>query len=366
MAEQPAIRRSPTRLADGRRLVYFDELPAPARRLDDPRPLSAVGSTSQLRYDPLLDDWVVIAGHRQDRTFQPPAEQCPLCPSAPGRPTEIPAEDYQVVVFENRFPALAMSAVEPAPPAGDDPLLAHRPGVGRCEVVCFTSDHVGAFSRLSPARVRTVMHAWADRTAELSELPGVEYVFVFENRGEEIGVTLAHPHGQIYGYPFVPPRIRRRLDVARRHRERTGDCLSCAVLAAERRAGSRVVAGSAQWTAYVPAAARWPYEVHLVPHRHAPDLPALSRSERADFAEVYLDVLDRFDGLFDGPTPYIAAWQQAPVHGERELAHVSLQLFTVRRAPDKLKFLAGSESGVGVFVNDIPPEVAADRLRSRP
>jgi UDPglucose--hexose-1-phosphate uridylyltransferase len=180
----------------------------------------------------------------------------------------------------------------------------------------------------------------------------------------EIGVTLHHPHGQIYAYPFVTPRTRSMLAAARRHAERTGGNLYADVLAAERAAGERVVASNEHWTAYVPAAARWPFEVHVAPHRPVPDIPALDDAERDAFGPLYLDVLRRFDGLFDLPMPYIAAWHQAPVRIDRELGHLHLQLFTIRRARDKLKYLAGSESGMGVFINDIAPERAAELLRA--
>lgn len=268
-----------------------------------------------------------------------------------------------MVVFENRFPSLSGRVADE--PGEITPLTPVRPGLGRCEVVCFTSDHNASFASLPPRRVRTVLDALADRTEVLGELPGVEQVFCFENRGVEIGVTLHHPHGQIYAYPFVTPRTRALLAAARRHAERTGGGnLYADMLAAERAAGDRVVAENEHWTAFVPAAARWPFEVHVAPRRVVPDIPALSDSERDAFGPLYLDLLRRFDGLFDMPMPYIAAWHQAPVRIDRELGHLHLQLFSIRRAKDKLKYLAGSESGMGVFINDISPERAADLLRA--
>jgi UDPglucose--hexose-1-phosphate uridylyltransferase len=354
-----AITRTSTRLADGRELLYYDERPPADRPAPDPRQLPPVSTSSELRRDPLRDEWVVIASHRQGRTFLPPAEQCPLCPSRPGRPTEIPAGDYDVAVFENRFPSL----VEDATGAEEGGLLATRPGRGRCEVVCFTPDHDACFATLPPSRVETVLEAWADRTRELAALPAVEHVFVFENRGEEIGVTLSHPHGQIYAYPFVPPRTLLTLASARRHRERTGGCLLCDLQAAERAAGVRVLAATDRWTAYVPHAARWPFELQLAPCRHLPDLPALDRDERAELARLYPELLRRLDGVFGVRMPYVAAWQQAPVRADRDLAHLYLEVFSIRRATGKLKYLAGSESAAGVWVNDIPPERAAELLR---
>ncbi|MFI7021652.1 galactose-1-phosphate uridylyltransferase [Micromonospora sp. NPDC049900] len=357
------MRRTAIRLADGRELVYFDERDDAVRDQPDRRELPPPPPASQLRYDPLTDEWVALAVHRQTRIFLPSADQCPLCPSTDDWLSEIPAPDYDVAVFENRFPALSGNVVDE--PTEMTPFTAVRPGQGRCEVVCFTDDHHGSFVGLPPRRVRTVLDALADRTAVLSGLPGVEQVFCFENRGVEIGVTLHHPHGQIYAFPFVAPRTRSLLGAARRHAERTGGRnLYADVLAAERAAGERVVAGNDHWTAYVPAAARWPFEVHLAPHRPVPDIPALSEAERDAFGPLYLDLLRRFDGLFDAPMPYIAAWHQAPVRVDRELGHLHLQLFSVKRAADKLKYLAGTESAMGVFSNDIAPEQAAARLRA--
>ncbi|GGO10013.1 galactose-1-phosphate uridylyltransferase [Micromonospora parathelypteridis] len=357
------MKRTAIDLADGRELIYFDERDDAVRDQPDRRDLPPPPPASQLRYDPLTDEWVAVAVHRQTRIFLPPASECPLDPSEGDRLTEIPAPDYDVVVFENRFPSLSGRVADE--PGEITPFTPVRPGLGRCEVVCFTSDHNASFASLPPRRVRTVLDALADRTEVLGELPGVEQVFCFENRGVEIGVTLHHPHGQIYAYPFVTPRTRALLAAARRHAERTGGGnLYADVLAAERATGDRVVAENEHWTAFVPAAARWPFEVHVAPHRVVPDIPALSDSERDAFGPLYLDLLRRFDNLFDMPMPYISAWQQAPVRIDRELGHLHLQLFSIRRAKDKLKYLAGSESGMGVFINDISPERAADLLRA--
>jgi UDPglucose--hexose-1-phosphate uridylyltransferase len=315
-----------------------------------------------VRYDPLLAEWVGLADHRHDRTYLPPDDQCPLCPSTPGRPTEIPAASYDVVVFENRFPAFAAMPGGPATQE-ESGVLRQRAGAGRCEVVCFTAKHDSSFSALEPPRVRTVIEAWSDRTLTLSALPNVEQVFCFENRGAEIGVTLSHPHGQIYAYPFVTPRTRQMLDSARAYRGRTWRNLFADVLAAEQHSGERVVVRGELWTAFVPFAARWPLEVHLYPHRQLPDLPSLSEQERSELAWIYLDLLRRMEAVFDDTLPYIAAWHQAPVRIDRDLAYLHLQLFSIRRAEGKLKYLAGSESAVGAFVNDVSPEAAARLLR---
>ncbi|MFE7127343.1 galactose-1-phosphate uridylyltransferase [Streptomyces sp. NPDC057617] len=342
------MKKTVTRLADGRELIYYDSRDDAVHDAVDLRPLGPVATSSEIRHDPLLGDSVAIASHRQARTYHPPADECPLCPSRDGRLSEIPDSAYDVAVFENRFPSLA----------GDS---------GRCEVVCFTSDHNASFADLGAERAALVLDAWTDRTAELAGLPQVEQVFAFENRGVEIGVTLGHPHGQIYAYPFVTPRSTLMLRSAEEHRARTGRNLFDDLVERERAEGGRVVLTGEHWLAFVPYAAHWPYEVHLYPTRRVPDLRELDDAARAEFPQVYLELLKRFDRIFgegEPPTPYIAAWHQAPFRaaGRQDFA-LHLELFTVRRTSGKLKFLAGSESGMSVFINDVPPEAAAERLR---
>lgn len=351
---ESGVKKTSTRLADGRELIYYDLRDDTVRDAVDKRPLERTVTTSEVRRDPLLGDSVAIASHRQGRTYHPPANECPLCPSEGDRLSEIPDSSYDAVVFENRFPSLA----------GDS---------GRCEVVCFTSDHNASFADLTEEQARLVLEAWTDRTAELSHLPSVEQVFCFENRGAEIGVTLGHPHGQIYAYPFTTPRTALMLRSLAAHKDATGgENLFDTVLEREL-ADERIVLQTEHWVAFVPYAAHWPYEVHLYPRRRVPDLLGLDEDARSEFPKVYLELLRRFDRIFgegEPPTPYIAAWHQAPFGTleefegvQREDFALHLELFTIRRTTGKLKFLAGSESGMNVFINDVPPERAAERLR---
>jgi UDPglucose--hexose-1-phosphate uridylyltransferase len=211
--------------------------------------------------------------------------------------------------------------------------------------------------------MRTVIEAWTDRTEELSAQPGVEQVFCFENRGAEIGVTLAHPHGQIYAYPFVTPYTAAAIRSARAYRVAGKGDLFDDLLRGELADGSRVVVQNQHWVAFVPFAARWPFEVHLYPRRRARDLTELSGPERTGLAELYLDVMHRLEGVFDDTLPAISGVHQAPVHADADDYWLHLEVFSIRRAVGKLKFLAGSESAMGAFVNDITPEIAAERLR---
>lgn len=364
--------RRDARLADGRELFYFDDADtrlAPERRIDarqlDPRPATAV-----MRQDVLSGDWISVAAARQHRAFLPPAEFDPLAPQSAHNPSEIP-DDYDVAVFENRSPSFgpaladspgASDTVIDAPRGLDDLDLLDveqsRTAVGRCEVVCFSPDRAGSLGTQSTARVRTVIEAWADRTAALSALPGVEQVFCFENRGEAIGVTLHHPHGQLYAYPYITPSTARTLDAVARFE---GELFE-AVVRSEA-AGPRVLADGEHWLAFVPFAARWPLEAHLLPKRHLPDLAATSDAERAELAVLLPRLLRGIDAVYDSPTPYIAAWHQAPVRRGRERIRLSLRITSPRRAADRLKYLAGSESAMGAWIGDVPPELAAEQLR---
>jgi UDPglucose--hexose-1-phosphate uridylyltransferase len=358
----------PTRakLADGRDLLFFSlpgHCPAP---VEDRRPLPERDpDQSQLRFDRSTGQWVIVAALRHDRTYKPPADQCPLCPGPTGLTSEVPAPDYDVVVFENRFPSLS-GASDPLPaptpaPAGDGFLSA--PGRGRCEVICFSSEHTASFAELEPAHARLVVDAWRHRTADLIATPGIEQVFCFENRGEEIGVTLTHPHGQIYGYPYLTPRTAAMLQQAREHRMRHGGNLFADLLAHEVADGRRVVARTELFTAFVPFAARWPVEVHIYPNRFVRNLVELDEVELNGFARVYLDVLGRFDRMYSAPLPYISALHQFADTDAQADGCFHVELMSIRRSATKLKYLAASESAMDAFISDVTPEGVAQRLR---
>jgi len=219
-------------------------------------------------------------------------------------------------------------------------------------------EHTGSLASQSDERFRTIIEAWAHRNAELSTLPGVRQVFPFENRGQEIGVTLHHPHGQIYAYPYVTPRTTKLLGAIERH----GESLFADTLAFEQ-AGARVIIAGENFTAYVPFAARWPMEVHLLPHRQVGNFTELNNSERDELASVYRRILIGLDNIYDAPLPYISAWHQAPLVAGGENVRLQLQITSPKRSADKLKFLAGSEAAMGAFIGDLQPETIAGILR---
>ncbi|WP_423922459.1 galactose-1-phosphate uridylyltransferase [Frigoribacterium sp. 2-23] len=353
-----------TTLADGRDLIYFDDADTslPAERRLDARQLDARPDTATMRQDVLTGEWVSIASSRQNRVVLPPAEFDPLAPASETNPSEIP-DIYDVAVFENRSPSFGPLLEADDAPAGLDDLAEiglgrTRRSVGRCEVVCFSPETHGSFASLSPSRARTVVEAWAQRTEALSALPGVQQVFPFENRGQAIGVTLHHPHGQIYAYPYVTPRTTRLLQSI----DAYGPDLFADLLESER-SGPRVVLAGEHFTAYVPFAARWPIEIHLLPHRHVPDFAGLTTDERDELAVLYQRLLKGLDALYGDETPYISAWHQAPVSVGRDTVRLMLQITSPRRGESKLKYLAGSEAAMGAWVGDIVPERQAESIR---
>jgi UDPglucose--hexose-1-phosphate uridylyltransferase len=320
---------------------------------------------SELRWNPLLGEWVATATQRQDRTFLPPERHCPLCPTRLGGfPTEVPEIDYDIVVFENRFPSLRPLPDEPTVTSSD--LYPVRPAHGVCEVVLYSSDHTSSLAKEPVEQLDKLVRVWTNRFQELGALEFVKFVFIFENKGEAIGVTLHHPHGQIYAYPFVPPRLTTELRQCAQHRYRSGRCLLCDILVEEDRDRKRIVAENDSFVAFLPFFARWPYETHIYSTRHFQALTDMSRKEQKDLATMLKMVLVAFDKLFDISFPYMMVVHQRPVNGaDYDYYHFHIEFYPPLRTGNKLKYVAGSETGAGMFINDTLPEEKASELRAR-
>jgi UDPglucose--hexose-1-phosphate uridylyltransferase len=304
---------------------------------------------------------VAYAGHRQHRTFLPPSEYNPLAPSADlAHPTEVPAGPWDVAVFENLFPTMARTAHDPP-----DLPVPTAPGRGVCEVVVFTQDARASLGTLPLRHLELLIDVWADRYEELGSLEDVAYVYPFENRGVEVGVTLHHPHGQIYAYPFVPPVAARELEQQRAHYERHATGLLETMIAREMAERARLLYCGPHAAAFMPICARYSYEVWVAPLRAAPSFAALSQEERRDFARAMKTVLLKYDGLWNMPFPYILAFHQAPTDGvAHPEAHLHAEFYPAYRMRDRLKYLAGSEIGAGVFTADTLPEDKVKELQA--
>lgn len=319
---------------------------------------------SELRWHPILEEWVITATHRQDRTFLPPDDYCPLCPTKPGSefPTEIPQADYEIVAFENRFPSLQHPPPEPIVEGTD--LYKVRPADGICEVVCYTPRHEGTLTDASLELMRNLIDVWADRFKELGEREFIDYVLIFENKGKDIGVTLSHPHGQIYAFPYIPPKVQRELESANKHMSRTGRCLFCDIVKEEMEDGRRIVVENESFAAIVPFFARYPYEVYIFPRKHHQTMLTLDDAERSDLANILKIVLLKYDSLWGISLPYMMIMHQSPTDSrDYGYYHYHIEFHPTNRTATKLKYLAGCESGAGSFINDTAAEEKAEELR---
>lgn len=318
---------------------------------------------NEIRVDPVTGEWALFSDHRNDRPDMPPPRFCPFCPPGTGdHPSEVPRADYDVVVFDNQFPSLVTAPGSPS--VSENELYTVLPRRGAAEVMLYSAEHTATLRHLPIERVCHVLDVWCDRYLVLGARPEVEYVLIFENRRAAGGATIEHPHAQIYGYPAIPPRARQELDAGRAHLDRTGRCLFCDILARELVDGSRVVRQGSSFVAVVPFAARWPFEVHILARHHVTDLVGLTDDERAELARQLVDVLDAYDVLFAAPLPYVLVVHQSPTDGGewRAVSHLHLELMPLQRTSDRLKVMAGSELGAGVFVSEMSPEEAARRL----
>jgi UDPglucose--hexose-1-phosphate uridylyltransferase len=346
---------------DGRPLILYSREPID-EAIEAPSPNSErLERHAHLRWHPLRGEWVAYASHRQNRTFLPPPEYNPLAPTTdPRHPTEVPAGRWDVAVFENMFPALTPMAGEPP-----DAIVPTRPAAGSCEVVVFTQDPSATLGSLPLAHLTLLFEVWADRYRELGARDDVQYVFPFENRGVEVGVTLHHPHGQIYAYPFVPPLAARELQQQREYLETHGRGLLQDHLLAEVVDGRRLLYVSDLAVALLPVCARYSYEVWVAPRRAIRSLADLTAEGRLELARALKTVLMKFDALWNRPFPYIMVFHQAPTDGAAHPeAHLHIELYPAYRMAGRLKYLAGSEVGAGVFTADTLPEEKARELQA--
>lgn len=311
---------------------------------------------TELRWNPTVREWVSTASHRQHRPLMP-ADWCPFCPGS-GR---VP-EDYDVHIYPNDFPALSIPAPEPAM-EGDDFYRVER-SHGRCDVVLYHPDHHTSLPQLSLDHLTRLVRLWRKRFVELKTTPGIRYVLIFENKGAVIGVTMPHPHGQIYAFPFVPPRLNRELESARAHHRARGRCLFCDILRKERRQGERLVAENDTFTAFIPFYARWPYEVHIFSRRHLGTIDQFRPVEERGLAEILKWVTLKYDNLFEMSFPYMMLLHQAPARGKFPYFHFHIEFYPPHRSKDKLKYLASVETGAGSFLNDSLAEEKAAELRA--
>lgn len=311
----------------------------------------------ELRYNPLLDDWTMVASNRSHRPTMP-KDFCPFCPGSGKVP-----DDYDVYAYDNDFPALMPNPPEPDPVGSS--LYQTRKARGKCEVILYSPDHTVTLPQLSVDHIEKLVDLWTKRFVELGKDTAHQYVLIFENRGEECGVTMPHPHGQIYAYSQMPLKIRTELANCRAHHERTGRCLICDMNREEKSFGQRVVAENDSFLAYLPFFTDYPYGLFVVSKSHKTALPDFTRREKRDLAVMLKHMTGAMDTLFDRLFPYMMVLHQRPVNGDdvESYYHFHIEFYPPLRDRNKLKFYSSSEMGAWAACNPHAVEQTAEQMR---
>lgn len=313
---------------------------------------------AELRWHPLIEDWVMIASHRQNRP-QMPKDWCPFCPGSGKVP-----DQFDVYEYDNDFPALSQTPPEPDDVATD--FFKVAPAYGKCEVILYSPEHTVTLPELSVEHISKLVDLWVERFNVIKSDDKIKYVFIFENRGEAVGVTMPHPHGQIYGYSVVPKKLQLEVNSAKKHLAETGKCIFCDMLEKEKEAEARIIFETEHFTVFLPFFCEYPYGVYIMSKRHCANIAEFTEEEKKDFARCVKETTGMLDSLFDMKFPYMMCMHNAPVNGEdpSEYYHFHVEFFPPMRSGDKIKFNASSETGAWAHCNPTAPEEKAKELRT--
>ena len=315
---------------------------------------------SELRWNPLLRTYTMVASNRQERPTMP-KDWCPFCPGS-GR---VP-DTYDVLSYPNDFPTLLKT---PAKPDVDEAgIYQVEDNYGLCEVILYSPDHHASLSDLSSDHIYQLVNLWVTRDSEISKDNKIKYVFVFENRGEEVGVTMPHPHGQIYGYPFIPLKLKLELDSCKEYYEQTGNNMLLEMNKQEKKFGERVIFENDSFLAYIPFFTDYPYGVFIVAKNQRSSFADFEEAEQKDLAVALKNITGALDNLFDRPFPYMMCVHQAPVHSpDYKDAHLyfnfHIEFYPVLRDAKRIKYYASSEMGAWAAANTRAVEETSEELR---
>lgn len=312
---------------------------------------------AELRYNPLIGDWVMIASNRQNRP-QMPKDWCPFCPGSGKVPQE-----YEVYKYDNDFPALSQNPPEPDDVAGE--FFKVKPNYGKCEVILYSPEHTTTLKSLSAPHIRKLVDLWCERFTAISSDEKIKFVFIFENKGDVVGVTMPHPHGQIYGYSVLPKKLELEMEKFAEYYHEKNECLLCKMLKEEQTDGRRIVFENEAFSVYLPFFCEYPYGVYIEPKRHFKYITDMSDSEKSLFAQTLKETTGTLDSLFDTKFPYMMCMYNAPVNSpEAPDYHFHVAFYPPMRSADKQKFNASSETGAWAHCNPVAPESAAQELRA--
>lgn len=334
---------------DGRMLYLYGYNPHDETPIDfAPTPIAKGG---ELRWHPLRQEWNIYAAHRQNRTFKPLTANDPLAPSShEGQETEIPFTNFELAVFENKFTSLHLDALEPAPVKD----LKMARANGHCDVIVYGPEAGGNLHSIGQEKRRLLLAAWVDRYQALFD-KGLKFVLPFENRGDEVGVTLHHPHGQIYAFPFIPDVQKRALNAFQKGYDLAKDIATFSP--------DFTIAEADGMSAFCPPYARFPYEVWISPKAFSPGPWAFDETLSDSFAHLLGEVTRKYDSFFGRTTPYMLSLHAAPA-GHEDVFHFTAQFYPLLRSKDKVKYLASVEQSTGLFTVDVMPQSAAKTLRA--
>jgi UDPglucose--hexose-1-phosphate uridylyltransferase len=312
---------------------------------------------AELRWNPLIKDWVMIASHRQNRP-QMPKDWCPFCPGSGKVP-----EHYDVYKYDNDFPALSQN-----PPTPDDVatnLYKTDDAYGKCEVILYSPNHTITLPELPVEHIEKLVDLWTQRFIEIKKDPKIKYIFIFENRGDVVGVTMPHPHGQIYGYSFIPKKLELELQSTKEHFLKNNSCLICDMIKEELDFEKRIIIQNEDFISFLPFFSEYPYGMYIVSKKHNQNLTQLTPCEKKSLAKIIRDTAGTLDALFDCPFPYMMCMHQDPVNsGEYgDYYHFHIEFFPPMRSANKQKFNASSETGAWAHCNPTSPEEKAEELR---
>ena len=313
---------------------------------------------AELRWHPLIQDWVMIASNRQGRP-QMPKDYCPFCPSFGNVP------DYEVLEYDNDFPALSQNPPEPDEGIAND-FFKVKPSYGKCEVILYSPGHTVTMPELSYDHMKKLVDLWCERFNVMRSDEKIKYVFPFENRGEVVGVTMPHPHGQMYGYSFIPKKLQLETASAKEYYEKTGNCLFCDTLKNELEAQKRIIFQNEHFTVYLPFSCEYPYGVYIMANRHVQYITDLTEEEKYTLGVTIRDTVGMLDSLFDYRFPYMMCMHNAPVNSGdySKDFHFHIEFFPPMRSADKQKFNASSETGAWAHCNPTCPEETSKELRA--
>ncbi|MBZ4663364.1 MAG: galT [Caloramator sp.] len=315
---------------------------------------------AELRWNPLLKTWTMVASNRQQRPNMP-KDWCPFCPGS-GR---VP-DNYDVYKYDNDFPALTQAPGQPDVDGND--LYKVAQNYGKCEVILYSPEHTKTLPELEVSHIYKLVNLWTERFEELSKDEKIKYIFEFENRGEEVGVTMPHPHGQIYGYSFVPLKVKVELDSCKEYYKEHNECMICRMNREEKDFEKRVIYENESFIAYIPFFTDYPYGVFIVSKSHKGNFTEFTDKEKWDLADILKKVTGAFDTLFERLFPYMMCIHQTPVNCEEykdstDYYHFHIEFYPPLRDANKIKYYASSEMGAWAACNTLAVEQTSEQLR---